>query len=197
MSEAVDTSIERALAGWSRSAPAQGVANPMHRLATLADLDAVYTIYMDDDVVPYLGFDPMPRDDFVQVLSDLVASQSFYVVEVDGAVQGFYCATRHAGRARHAAYLGTFAVAPAARGTGLARSIIETALARLNAEGVIRVELTLEADNRRAFSFYKKLGFELEGTLRSAYKRSTDPHYVDELLMARVLPPPVAGGGEA
>jgi hypothetical protein len=42
----------------------------MHRLATLADLDAVYSIYMDEDVVPYLGFDPMPRDDFVKVLSD-------------------------------------------------------------------------------------------------------------------------------
>ena len=95
----------------------------MHRLATLADLDAVYSIYMDDDVVPYLGFDPMPRADFVKVLSDLVASKSFYVVENSGRVQGFYRASRHEGRARHAAYLGTFAVAPEARGTGLAKSI--------------------------------------------------------------------------
>jgi RimJ/RimL family protein N-acetyltransferase len=168
----------------------------MHRLATLADLDTVYSIYMDKDVVPYLGFDPMPRDDFVKVLSDLIASNSFYVVEVDGGVQGFYRASRHQGRARHAAYLGTFAVAPEARGTGLARSIIETVISRLNAEGVTRVELTLEADNKRALNFYTKLGFELEGTMRSAYKRSTDSHYLDELLMARLLPP-VAGCSEA
>jgi putative acetyltransferase len=161
----------------------------MHRLATLADLDAVYAIYMDKDVVPYLGFDPMPRDDFVKVLSNLVASNSFYVVEVGGAVRGFYRASRHQGRARHAAYLGTFAVAPEARGTGLAKSIIETALSRLNAEGVTRVELTLEADNKRALGFYTKLGFELEGTMRMAYKRSSDPHYLDELLMAKLLPP--------
>jgi ribosomal protein S18 acetylase RimI-like enzyme len=140
----------------------------MHRLATLADLDAVYAIYMHEEVVPYLGYDPMPREDFVKVLSDLVAGHSFFVVEVAGAVQGFYRATRHPGRARHAAYLGTFAVAPEARGTGLARSIIETALSRLNAEGVTRVELTLEADNHRALKFYTKLGFELEGTMRSA-----------------------------
>jgi RimJ/RimL family protein N-acetyltransferase len=167
----------------------------MHRLATFADLDAVYSIYMDEDVIPYLGFDPMPRDDFAKVLGELIASHCFYVVEVDGSVQGFYRATRHQGRARHAAYLGTFAVAPRAHGTGLARSIVETAIARLHAEGVTRVELTLEADNKRALSFYTKLGFELEGTMRLAYKRSSDPHYLDELLMAKLLPP-VASSGE-
>lgn len=161
----------------------------MHRLATLDDLDAVYSIYMDKDVNPYLGFDPMPRDDFVKVLGDLVAGKSFHVVETGGRVQGFYRASRHEGRARHVAYLGTFAVSPQARGTGLARSIIEAAIARLHAEGVTRVELMLEADNPRALRFYTKLGFELEGTMRSAYKRSSDPDPVDELFMARLLPP--------
>jgi ribosomal protein S18 acetylase RimI-like enzyme len=161
----------------------------MHRLATLADLDAVYSIYMHDDVIPYLGFDPMPPADFVKVLSDLVASKSFYVVEHSGRVQGFYSTARHEGRERHVAYLGTFAVAPEARGTGLARSIIETAISRLHSEGVTRIELTLEADNPRALSFYRKVGFGLEGTMRSAYKRSSDAHYVDQLLMAMLLPP--------
>jgi putative acetyltransferase len=160
----------------------------MHRLATLADLDAVYAIYMDENVIPYLGFDPMPKADFVQVLNDLVASRSFYVVENQGRVQGFYRAARHEGRAHHAAYLGTFAVAPQARGTGLARSILETVISRLHAEGVTRVELTLEADNQRALAFYTKLGFELEGTLRAAYKRASDAHYLDELMMAKLLP---------
>jgi ribosomal protein S18 acetylase RimI-like enzyme len=176
--------------------PPKPLTNLMHRLATLADLDAVYSIYMDKEVVPYLGFDPMPRDDFVQVLSDLISGNSFYVVEVDGGVRGFYRAARHQGRARHAAYLGTFAVAPETRGTGLARAIIETALSRLNADGVTRVELTLEADNKRALNFYTKLGFELEGTLRSAYKRASDSHHLDELLMAKLLPP-LTGRSEA
>jgi len=161
----------------------------MHRLATLADLDAVYSIYMHNDVIPYLGFDPMPRPDFVKVLRDLVASQSFYIVEHSGRVQGFYRTSRYEGRERHVAYLGTFAVAPEARGTGLARSIIETAISRLHSEGVTRIELTLEADNPRALSFYRKVGFELEGTRRSAYKRSSDAHYVDQLFMAMLLPP--------
>ncbi len=161
----------------------------MHRLATLADLDAVYSIYMHDDVIPYLGFDPMPCADFAEVLRDLVASKCFYVVEDHGRIQGFYRASRHEGRARHVAYLGTFAVAPEARTNGLARSIIETVISRLHAEGVTRIELMLEADNPRALRFYTKLGFELEGTMRCAYKRSGDPHYVDELFMAKLLSP--------
>ena len=161
----------------------------MHRLATLADLDAVYSIYMHSDVIPYLGFDPMPRADFVKVLRDLVASQSFYIVEQSGRVQGFYRTSRYEGRERHVAYLGTFAVAPEARGIGLARSIIETAISRLHSDGVTRIELMLEADNPRALSFYRKLGFQLEGAMRSAYKRASDAHYVDELVMAMLLPP--------
>ena len=70
---------------------------------------------MHNDVIPYLGFDPMPRPDFVKVLRDLVASQSFYIVEHSARVQGFYRTSRYEGRERHVAYLGTFAVAPEAR----------------------------------------------------------------------------------
>ena len=159
----------------------------MHRLATLDDLDAVYDIYMDEDVVPFLGFDPMPLAEFAPVMADLVATQAFHVVVKNGLVRGFYRVSTHPGRARHVAYLGTFAVAPDERGTGLAASIIETVVSRLQSEGVRRVELMLEADNPRALRFYEKLGFEFEGRLRSAYRRSHQSHDVDELLMARLL----------
>lgn len=161
----------------------------MQRLATLDDLDAVYSIYMEKDVIPYLGFDPMSRAEFETVMTELVASRSFYVVEHAGRVQGFYRASKQEGRARHVAHLGTLAVTTEARGTGLAQSMIECAISRLHSEGILRVELMLESDNPRAFKFYRKLGFELEGTMRSAYKRASDPKYVDELFMAKLLPP--------
>jgi RimJ/RimL family protein N-acetyltransferase len=159
----------------------------MHRLASLQDLDSVYAIYMQEEVIPFLGFDPMPRSDFVKVFEELIASRSFFVVERDGRVQGFYKTSRHEGRARHVAYLGTFAVTTEARGTGMAKSIVEEAIARLQSEGVTRVELMVEADNPRALQFYRKLGFELEGTMRAAYKRSGEDHYVDEHFMARLF----------
>lgn len=134
----------------------------------------------------------MPRADFIAVMEALVASKSFYVVAREGHIQDFYRASRYKGRARHMAYLGTLAVTPEARGTGLAQSMIETVIARLHSEGVVRVELMLEADNSCAWRFYSKLGFELEGTMRRAYKRSSDQHYTDELCMAKQLPPILA-----
>ena len=162
--------------------------NVIHRRATLADSDAVYSIYMEDAVIPFLGFDPMTREDFSKVMQGLVASGAFFVVEQAGRIQGFYKASRHEGRARHCAYLGTFAVSTECRGTGLAKEIIEEAISRLHAGGATRVDLMLEADNPRALRFYRKLGFELEGTLRAAYKRSSQDHYVDEYFMAKLLP---------
>ena len=165
-----------------------------HRLASANDLDAVQAIYMHARVVPYLGHDPMPRSGFEAVFAALVANGGFHVVEADGRIVGFYRVTRHEGRARHVAYFGTFAVTPEAHGGGIARAIVDTVIARLRADGVMRIELMLEADNPRAFAFYRKLGFELEGTMRAAYKRAGEDRYVDEWLMA-LLMPEVAGHG--
>jgi ribosomal protein S18 acetylase RimI-like enzyme len=159
----------------------------MLRLASPADLEAVFTIYMHPDVVPFLGYDPMSLDDFRSVFKELVDCQSFYVFERDGTIAGFCRTTRQAGRASHVAYLGTFAVAPSSRGSGVARELLEEVIAMLKAQGVLRVELMLESDNPRALAFYKKLGFEQEGVMRAAYKRSSEPHYVDEIFMARLL----------
>lgn len=161
----------------------------MRRLADRNDIAAIYAIYMHAEVVPFLGFEPMALSDFALVFERLLESQCFYVVEVNGDVQAFYKAARYEGRAAHVACLGTLAVSPAAKGNGLARAMVEEAIADLQQQGVARVELMVEADNPRAIDFYRKLGFQYEGTMRSAYKRSKDAMYVDELLFARLLVP--------
>jgi putative acetyltransferase len=161
----------------------------MIRLTRPSDLEAVFSIYMDEGSVPYLGYDPMPMEAFRPIYSALVDSGEFHVLEKDGEVVAFCRATRNVGRARHGAYLGTFAVHPRDRGSGLAREFFETMIANLELEGVLRVELLVESDNPRALAFYRKLGFHHEGTLRAAYKRSEATTYVDELLLARLLGP--------
>jgi putative acetyltransferase len=161
----------------------------MRRLAATFDFESVFRIYMHEAVVPFLGFDPMPREEFEVIYRAMLASGGFYVVEVAGQVKGFYKVTRHEGRASHVAYLGTLAVAPEAQGSGLARAMIEEAMSILQNEGVSRIELMLEADNPRALGFYRKLGFEHEGTMRAAYKRSSQREYIDELFLAKLLLP--------
>ncbi|MFL9815073.1 GNAT family N-acetyltransferase [Stutzerimonas sp. VN223-3] len=159
----------------------------MRRLATPADFDRVYDIYMHKEVVPFLGFDPMPREGFGKVFDPLFESGCFYVYEVGGCVQGFYKAQRHLGRAAHVAYLGTLAVAPQVKGSGIARTMMGDALSRLRNAGITRVELTVEADNPRAIAFYERFGFIHEGTQRAAYKRASDESCVDELMYGLLL----------
>ncbi len=161
----------------------------MRRLAAPSDFDAVYEIYMHEEVIPFLGFDPMDKADFKKVFGDLVASKGFYVVEKDGTVLGFYRVTRHEGRASHVAYLGTLAISPKEKGSGFAFAMVSDVISRLKSVGVLRVELMLEADNPRALAFYKKLGFIHEGTMRAAYKRANEEQYVDELFLAKLLVP--------
>ena len=156
------------------------------RLARADDLEPIWRIHMAPSVLPYLGHDAMDLARFRPLFEAWVAGGAFFVVERDDAVAGFYRVMRQDGRASHVAALGTLAVAPAMRGTGLARAMIEEALARLKDVGVVRVELQVEADNPRGRAFYKKLGFVEEGVQQRAYRRA-EPGYVDEIMMARFL----------
>ena len=136
---------------------------------------------------PYLGYDPMEKDRFVEIYSQLVTSNSFYVCEIENNIVGFYQSDRYPGRASHVAYIGTFAVAPKYHGKGIAKSILENEITQLRNEGVLRIEIIIESDNDNAIRFYKKMGFEHEGTLRKFYKRSDSPDYIDDFLMALVF----------
>lgn len=159
----------------------------MRRLATPQDIEAVHAIYSHEAVLPYLTYERMPLADFRPIYQGLLDSGVFFVWEVDGAIAGFYKATRLPGRVSHVAQLGTLAVDPGRHGQGVARAMVSDAIARLKAEGVRRVELYAEADNARGLRFYQKLGFVEEGRLRDFYKRAGDAHYVDELVMGLLL----------
>ncbi|MGQ9426417.1 N-acetyltransferase family protein [Gilvimarinus sp. F26214L] len=159
----------------------------MKRLAEISDQPAVFSIYMHESVVPYLGYDPMDQEAFGPIYRDLIADGTFYVYEVDGEVAGFYRSMRRAGRTRHVAMLGTLAVAPAFQGSGLAKKMVEAEIRDLKASGISRIQLTVESDNARAIRFYERLGFSVEGRLRNYYKRSHESHYVDDLMMALLI----------
>lgn len=169
----------------------------LHRLATPADLDAVYRIYQHPSVLPFLSVDGMERAAFDAYLAALLTGGGFWVVEQSGQVIAFYRILRYDGRASHVAYLGTLAVDPLHHGQGLAAQIVEHALQSLFSAGVLRVQLMVEADNPRAQAFYRRLGFVHEGTQRAAYKRAEQAGYIDEWLMVRFAPGFNPGGGAA
>lgn len=91
-------------------------------------------------------------------------------------------------RRRHAMYFGMTVGGPwQGQGVGslLLGAICEQADRWL---GVLRLELTVYADNVHAIALYRKHGFELEGRMRGFALR--DGQYVDALMMARLHPNP-------
>ena len=155
------------------------------RLAGPADESALFEIYTHASVERFLTFDDVNRPRFKEIFGELLKGGGFFVYEVNGKVAGFCKSTRLPGRAAHVAHLGPLAIAPELHGRGYGVSMLRAVFARLEPEGVLRFELMVERDNPRGIAFYRKVGFAQEGVQRSAYKRASESHYVDEVLMVR------------
>jgi len=157
----------------------------MNRLAKRSDLDRVFAIAMHEAVLRFLNFEAMSKEAFAPVFDALVAAGTFFVREEDGDVVAVFKAARGEVHTRHVAYISLLAVDPALEGRGIARRMMIDAIEHLRAEGAKRIELTVESTNHRAIEFYRKLGFELEGTLRKGYE-SPQEGFVDDFIMGLI-----------
>jgi L-phenylalanine/L-methionine N-acetyltransferase len=80
-------------------------------------------------------------------------------------------------------------VASGWQGQGVGQRLMEAAMHWAdNWAGVLRIELTVFADNQRAVALYERHGFVREGLMRAFAMR--DGVYADTLLMARLHPKP-------
>ena len=164
------------------------------RRASVKDALAL-ALQMADPLV-YSGLMQMPyasEEQWAARLSETVAPGKVdlvLVAEIDGAVVG--SAGLHpcgpALRRRHAMTLG-ISVSP-----GFQRRGVGTALMGALCDyaekwaGVLRLELTVYADNAGAQRLYRRFGFEIAGTMRGYAMR--DGRYVDAISMARINPDP-------
>jgi putative acetyltransferase len=91
-------------------------------------------------------------------------------------------------RRRHAMTLG-IGVAPGAQGRGVGSALMQALCDYADRWAqVLRLELTVFADNARAIALYRRFGFVEEGRHRGFALR--DGRYVDALAMARWHPSP-------
>lgn len=111
----------------------------------------------------------------------------FLSVGEDGAVLGTYYLRRNqGGGGDHVCNCG-FATAAAARGKGVARGMLEHALAEARVRRFRAMQFNfVVSTNTRAIALWERSGFEVVGRLPGAF-RTPEGTYVDALVMFRKL----------
>jgi len=109
------------------------------------------------------------------------------VAEHDGAVAGYV----HLGEGfdipahRHVRPIDALAVAPDRQRLGIARQLVDAAVAEARQRGARKVTLRVLGHNAVARRVYERCGFVVEGVLRGEFR--IDGREIDDVLMARSL----------
>jgi putative acetyltransferase len=158
-----------------------------YRQAEITDLDAVFTLYMDDGANQFLTFDPMSLVEFSSVYRSLMKEDTIFVAELDGEVVATYRLIQKTHRQSHILYLGGFTVKNSFTGKGLGFAILDHLKIIAKEKAVSRIELTVDTENNAAINLYRKVGFEIEGKLKNNYRLSSTGKYYDEYIMALLI----------
>jgi L-amino acid N-acyltransferase YncA len=157
------------------------------RPATNADCDEIWKIFheiiMTGDTY---AFDPkMSREEAVAYW--FRADTHAYVAEKDGGVVGTYILRpNQAGPGSHVANA-AFMVAPNAQASGVGRRMAEHCLSEARRMGFRAMQFNfVVSTNARAIRLWKRLGFEIVGTLPGAFWHP-QKGYVDVYVMYRSL----------
>jgi RimJ/RimL family protein N-acetyltransferase len=141
----------------------------------------------------YLAFLEAPPLDATRdfVTNNLAKGYAQFVAIAGGNVVG-WCDVIPKSRPVHA-HCGVLGMGllPAFRGCGHGAALIGATLDEARRLGLVRIELTVHADNARAIALYERFGFVNEGAMRDAVL--IDGQYKDMILMATIdraaLPP--------
>lgn len=150
----------------------------------LADLPALYDIYIDKEVVNNNRYSAdIKREEFDAMFND--NQRHFVAIDKDGELLGHLALNLSTKpRLKHSASFGV-AVAKASRGKGVGRFLLEHLVSYCDEElDLARLELEVHANNAAALSLYKSFGFEVEGRKRKAVL--VEGELIDIIIMSRV-----------
>ncbi|TKX81800.1 ribosomal protein S18-alanine N-acetyltransferase [Halorubrum sp. SD626R] len=114
--------------------------------------------------------DPWPYDAFERLLDE----PAFLVAERDDGIVGYVVADSTPNHGRDIGHVKDLAVHPEARGEGLGRGLLRSALARLRGVGVAVVRLEVRESNAVARSLYADEGFEPVRRVSNYYRDGED-----------------------
>src|SRR5689334_8130999 len=164
------------------------------RRSSPKDAAAFARMLGDPEVLPNLMQVPYPSEErWHAILTENTQAgkrDMVLVAERDGEIVGNagLHPTGAALRRQHVMTLG-ISVSPKAQGQGVGRALMQALCDYADRWAqVLRIELTVYADNARAIALYRKFGFEHEGNMKAYAMR--DGLYVDAIAMARQHPNP-------
>lgn len=136
---------------------------------------------------PASGFPSVKALAGASFFSDRHPPAAHLVAEADGTVVGYVRVAPVTPLPENAHVLGIagLAVAPAARGRGVASALLAAAAQHARERGARKLSLRVLSTNEAALRLYERLGFNREGTLREEFL--IEGRYVDDVLMARHL----------
>lgn len=159
------------------------------RLARLGDGPALARIDLAT-WTPAVSPAPAPVDvDEHRFFTDRTVPGDVLVAELDGEVAGWVEVRSPTPLLSHAHVLqiAGLAVDPARQGAGAGRRLVEAAVQECRRRGARKVTLRVLGSNAAARRLYERCGFTVEGVLREEFL--LQGRYVDDVLMARRLPP--------
>jgi [ribosomal protein S18]-alanine N-acetyltransferase len=137
------------------------------RRARASDIDDILAIERD-------GFGKWAWDRNLFAEYARVCGDFFLVAESAGKVSGYSITCVSRGLVRRRAELVSIAVAPDARGKGVADALLIRTLRGLRRRGIPRVGLTVKVTNERARAFYEKHGFRKVRRIAGYYEDGED-----------------------
>jgi putative acetyltransferase len=154
------------------------------RPVRVEDAEALWRITQQEGVIETILSLPSDRlEQRRERLASLGSDEHWFVAETEGAVIGLAGLNVGKGRLRHSGYVFLF-VAREYHGQGVGTRLMETLLDLADRWLLLRrVELTVVAENERAWRLYERLGFEKEGLRKLSV--ISQGEIKDEWLMAR------------
>jgi RimJ/RimL family protein N-acetyltransferase len=159
----------------------------MLKLATHQDFEVIYALYMDVHNNPFLLYDPMEKEIFRPIYTDLIDKKIKYVLEVTDSIVGMCKLIPQTYRNSHVLYLGGVAIAKNATGKGYGRLLMQDVIAFAKQQHYKRIELTVATHNIAAIHLYQKMGFVQEGILKNFTYLQQQNLFIDEAMMAILL----------
>lgn len=162
--------------------------NVTFRPARVEDFDALYEIWMQDHILPFMSFEKMSKDEFHPIFMQIFNASHVYVIEENDKVVAVRRIVYGSGDDAHTAYFCSFGVDQAhtnrGYGTMFYQKFIE--LLRFEHHEIRRIELGQETDNPSgALYLANKFGFNRYGVFPEWQPRLTgSPEYVEKWLVA-------------